>query len=395
MTVKEDFKSLFEGHETELRALTERFPIKNFNYMITSQRTMEMVHQKFLKIEKGETITHGNFWIDLRNLGLVKKDERALSDFGKASFEYFKIEDDEFKREHFILSHIRKKSYDMPDDIHQGYIKRIDNLKECLELIPSLNKRGGELLRNEEKLFMIEFLNTFPYALKKYFELSPNKQEAVDTLREGGLTGLFNQDDPYYKVAERLKNTWRALYRRTYFVKSIIISQYEERDYPLDKRVKLIEWEEIEESQIKELAEEVGDKTAKEIIKERLAEADADEDKMPKQIKVTTLQYHRNKKISAELKELYDYTCQICGEIILKPDGSRFIETHHIEPLGEGGIDKPSNMLVVCPNCHKKLDLKTWTINKDTIELYDEIEKEIYKLETNFHLEKKKKDISN
>lgn len=37
----------------------------------------------------------------------------------------------------------------------------------------------------------------------------------------------------------------------------------------------------------------------------------------------------------------------------LKIDGSAILEVDHIDALGEGGIDHPSNMIALCPNCHE------------------------------------------
>lgn len=37
----------------------------------------------------------------------------------------------------------------------------------------------------------------------------------------------------------------------------------------------------------------------------------------------------------------------------IKQDGSAILEVDHIEALGEGGVDHPSNMIALCPNCHE------------------------------------------
>lgn len=49
--------------------------------------------------------------------------------------------------------------------------------------------------------------------------------------------------------------------------------------------------------------------------------------------------------------------CQACGCKITKADGGYYVEVAHIKPLSQGGPDNPSNMVSLCPNCHKKLDL--------------------------------------
>lgn len=42
--------------------------------------------------------------------------------------------------------------------------------------------------------------------------------------------------------------------------------------------------------------------------------------------------------------------CEYCGDEFDQPD------VHHIEPRSEGGPNKPSNLIVLCPNCHRKAD---------------------------------------
>lgn len=72
---------------------------------------------------------------------------------------------------------------------------------------------------------------------------------------------------------------------------------------------------------------------------------------------VTTTRIIRDTKIVHQLKEKYQYCCQICGETV--DLGSRvFAEAHHIQPLGKphSGPDHESNIIVVCPNHHVMLD---------------------------------------
>lgn len=49
--------------------------------------------------------------------------------------------------------------------------------------------------------------------------------------------------------------------------------------------------------------------------------------------------------------------CQLCQQeapFTLR-DGSPYLEAHHIVPLGKGGKDDLSNLVALCPNCHRKL----------------------------------------
>lgn len=58
-----------------------------------------------------------------------------------------------------------------------------------------------------------------------------------------------------------------------------------------------------------------------------------------------------SKKIKNELYfERADKQCEWCGKDIDSPD------VHHIKPREEGGPNKTSNLIVLCPNCHRKAD---------------------------------------
>lgn len=233
MAVKENFISLFSGHEIEINQLPDRFPIKDFTYMFTSQRTTEKIQEKLKQIAEGRAQgqLHGNFWVDLRNMGLVKINSDEISDFGKVMYSFLQVERDDFKREHFILSNIRQQSYDIDTTILQGYEARVNDFENFLSLIPPFIEPGKELINNPDKLLVTSFLNAFPYALTRYFTLSESDQRGIDKLHESGLRNLFLDTEistPYYKVARRLWNVWRVPERRVYFVKSVILSAYED-----------------------------------------------------------------------------------------------------------------------------------------------------------------------
>jgi len=65
--------------------------------------------------------------------------------------------------------------------------------------------------------------------------------------------------------------------------------------------------------------------------------------------------FRRDATLSAALKEKYNDQCQICKTTYKIKQGF-FCDTHHIEPLKEGGKDTSENVLVVCPNHHRLLD---------------------------------------
>lgn len=66
----------------------------------------------------------------------------------------------------------------------------------------------------------------------------------------------------------------------------------------------------------------------------------------------------RDETLVRELKELYDDTCQVCGDRRLQGVAAGYSEVHHIKPLGRphDGPDEKSNMLVLCPNHHADFD---------------------------------------
>jgi|SRR5689334_2170296 len=65
----------------------------------------------------------------------------------------------------------------------------------------------------------------------------------------------------------------------------------------------------------------------------------------------------RNLDLVRKIKRIYGYTCQICDTSIQLPGGERYVEVHHIQPLGRNhnGPDHIENMLCVCPNDHVRL----------------------------------------
>ncbi|UYP44200.1 hypothetical protein NEF87_000485 [Candidatus Lokiarchaeum ossiferum] len=74
---------------------------------------------------------------------------------------------------------------------------------------------------------------------------------------------------------------------------------------------------------------------------------------------VTTSRIKRKLKNIREIKELYDFKCQICNiQLKLKGDNLFYAEAAHIKPLGKphNGPDEVNNMLCLCPNHHVLLD---------------------------------------
>ena len=59
-----------------------------------------------------------------------------------------------------------------------------------------------------------------------------------------------------------------------------------------------------------------------------------------------------SRSIGDSLKQLYDCRCQICGQKIGEPYGSRLIHAHHIDYFIRSLNNDADNILIVCPNHH-------------------------------------------
>lgn len=80
---------------------------------------------------------------------------------------------------------------------------------------------------------------------------------------------------------------------------------------------------------------------------------------------VTTSRIIRNNTIVKELKNRYDYTCQVCGDRRQYEPNEGYAEGHHIKPLGSEheGKDTKANIIVLCPTCHADFDYGMIRIN--------------------------------
>jgi putative restriction endonuclease len=71
----------------------------------------------------------------------------------------------------------------------------------------------------------------------------------------------------------------------------------------------------------------------------------------------TVLRIVRDTKQARQIKELYDYRCQMCG-VRLEGLAGPYAEAAHIRPFGapHRGPDTPDNILCLCPNHHVLFD---------------------------------------
>lgn len=87
---------------------------------------------------------------------------------------------------------------------------------------------------------------------------------------------------------------------------------------------------------------------------------------IPGKAKTTVTRVIRDTKLSAKIKELYNYTCQVCGIRLEGPAGP-YAEAAHVRPLGRphDGPDTADNLICLCPNHHFLFDVGTFGIAGD------------------------------
>ncbi|MEY3024578.1 MAG: hypothetical protein RJA16_1404 [Planctomycetota bacterium] len=65
-------------------------------------------------------------------------------------------------------------------------------------------------------------------------------------------------------------------------------------------------------------------------------------------------QFVRDPRVRGWVERQADGNCELCGErTFTRPDGSWYIEVHHVVPLAEGGSDTVENAVALCPSCHR------------------------------------------
>lgn len=105
---------------------------------------------------------------------------------------------------------------------------------------------------------------------------------------------------------------------------------------------------------------------------EDIEEYDMKKEITPSSTKITIQRLVRDSKIARDMKQLYKNTCQNCGHSIRKSDGSYYSEAHHIQPYNKihRGDDVPSNILILCSNCHTQFDDSYYAIHPETKQIH-------------------------
>ena len=103
--------------------------------------------------------------------------------------------------------------------------------------------------------------------------------------------------------------------------------------------------------------EETLKKLTEEYSKHALVEDDNYEgpDRLPEQTKQTSKSFKRCPRVVAKVLRYANGTCELCLEAapFNKFDGEPYLEVHHVVPLAKNGLDKTTNAVALCPNCHR------------------------------------------
>jgi 5-methylcytosine-specific restriction endonuclease McrA len=75
-----------------------------------------------------------------------------------------------------------------------------------------------------------------------------------------------------------------------------------------------------------------------------------------RRITVETVAFRRNADVVAEVLGRAEGYCEQCRQPapFKRPDGTPYLEVHHLITLAAGGDDTVENAVALCPNCHRK-----------------------------------------
>lgn len=65
--------------------------------------------------------------------------------------------------------------------------------------------------------------------------------------------------------------------------------------------------------------------------------------------------YLRDARVRAKVIKMAEGCCECCGELgFVTENGERYLESHHVVEVSQRGPDSPTNIVAVCPSCHRK-----------------------------------------
>jgi 5-methylcytosine-specific restriction protein A len=77
----------------------------------------------------------------------------------------------------------------------------------------------------------------------------------------------------------------------------------------------------------------------------------------PAKIVSASTQFARDPRVVAWVLNAANGKCECCCKDapFARIDGSPYLEVHHLKRLADGGTDRVSNAIALCPNCHREL----------------------------------------
>ena len=77
----------------------------------------------------------------------------------------------------------------------------------------------------------------------------------------------------------------------------------------------------------------------------------------PSKVLATATQFIRDPAVVAWVLDASGGKCECCKQPapFERFDGSPYLEVHHVRPLSDGGSDRVTNAVAICPNCHREL----------------------------------------
>lgn len=90
----------------------------------------------------------------------------------------------------------------------------------------------------------------------------------------------------------------------------------------------------------------------------RLDRLSAKKDDAPRRISLVTSVFERDPDVIAEALFIAKGVCGKCknpAPFLKKNNNQPYLEVHHIIPVAKGGKDNLSNVIALCPNCHRAM----------------------------------------
>ena len=76
-----------------------------------------------------------------------------------------------------------------------------------------------------------------------------------------------------------------------------------------------------------------------------------------------------DRSIGEDLKRLYNYRCQICGDNFAKPHAQQIVQVHHIIEFVHSMNNDYDNLMVICPNHHSVIHKASPNFDRRSLKL--------------------------